>query len=132
MGRGTETLVREMYEVFNRDGFSDTVRYYDENIVWRSDPSFPEGGTFEGREKVAGYMQSMVDNWQRVELRVDGVISNGSRVLALLTMRNFGREGVELEAFWGHLWTVGADGKMVGVQSFLNRDAAIAAIESDA
>ena len=130
MSRANEDLIREMYDVFNSEGFAATTAYYADDIVWHSDPSFPEGGKFEGREAVAAYMQNLVDNWQRVELRVDGVMAKGDRVLAALTMRNFGREGVELEAFWGHLWTI-RDGRMVEVRSFLNREAALAAIQTD-
>ena len=129
MGQDNAELVREMYEVFNSKGVKATGAYYADDIVWHSDPSFPEGGTFEGRDAVVEYMTAMFRNWAHVELRVEDVVARDDRVLALLTMCNTGRDGLEMEAFWGHLWTVD-DGRMVDVRSFLSREAALEAIEA--
>jgi ketosteroid isomerase-like protein len=126
-GRDNVAIVREMYDVFNRSGVGATSEYYADDIAWHSDPAFPEGGTFTGREAVVGYMTSMFQNWAHVELRVEDLIAREDRVLALLTMHNTGRDGIEMEAFWGHLWTV-KDGRMVDVRSFLAKDTALEAI----
>jgi ketosteroid isomerase-like protein len=127
MGSDNEAVVREMYEAFNRDGVAGPVDYYADQLVWHSDPTFPEGGTFEGRDAVVRYMTDMFANWVHVELQVDEVIASGEQVLALLTMRNTGRDGIKLDAFWAHLWTV-KDGKMIDVRSFLSREPALEAI----
>jgi ketosteroid isomerase-like protein len=128
--RDNERIVREMYEVFNDEGVEATAAYYDDDLVWHSDPSFPEGGTINGAGGVVRYMRRMFDNWEKVELRLDDVVAHDHRVLALLTMINTGRDGIVMEGFWGHLWTVD-EGRMVDVRSFLNRDAALEAIGSD-
>jgi ketosteroid isomerase-like protein len=122
-----ESIVREMYEAFNREGVTGTVDYYADELVWHSDPTFPEGGTFDGRGAVVRYMTDMFANWVQVELQVEDVIPSGDQVLTLLTMRNTGRDGIKLDAFWAHLWTV-KDGKMIDVRSFLSREPALEAI----
>ena len=127
MGQGNEAIVREMYDVFNSEGVEATAAYYADDIVWHSDPSFPEGGQFEGRDAVVAYMSSMFQNWAHVELEIEELVARDDRVLALLRMRNSGRDGIEMVAFWGHLWTV-EDGRMVDVRSFLNREAALDAM----
>ena len=126
MSQENVEIVRRMYEAFNDEGVAGTLDYYADEIVWHSDPRFPGGGTYKGKERAAEYMQSLIDYWEHIELRVEELIPKGDQVLAILTSHNVGREGVTMDSFWAHLWTV-ADGKMQDVRSFLDREAALQA-----
>jgi ketosteroid isomerase-like protein len=84
-------------------------------------------GTHRGFDGMAAALRRWMESWEPYFNEPEEFLDAGERVLVLTRVR--GRSaghGIETEAEGGDLWTL-RDGKVVRIETFLDRDAALRA-----
>ena len=120
-------LVRRADELFNSgelDAFADL--FTDDGEV-ETDPRFPEGGTFSGREAVRRFFAGLHEGWQAGSATtIKEARRVGDSVLVRFDWHATGElSGVEMSSDWYSLWTL-RDGRIARVRYFYERDEALA------
>jgi len=122
LGRATDAWNAGDFEVFIGSFSADAV------VV--SDPRFPAGGTFEGRDAIRGFFEDVQTDWQGGS-RVDyhELREVGGRVFGAFTWSGRGKaSGVDTSIDIAVLWTI-RDGVIVRAEYFFERDEALKAAE---
>jgi len=116
---------RRVIEAFNQDGVDGVMRYFSDDAE-AYDPDAPDGGTYRGREEVAGFIAQLIEGLAKVEVRDFELLPAGDRVVGLLHSYWKGDGGgpvVELRD--AHTLTF-RDGKVVYWRAYLDRKEALA------
>ena len=93
-------------------------------MVFLVQPSFPESGVYLGPDGVEDYMRRWLAQWERITLEAERVDQVGDTVLAHARQRSRGKSsGIDTEARWFMVFTFRA-GKILRIESVLDRDAA--------
>ena len=121
-------LVRRAFELFNAgdvDAFADL--FTDDGEV-ETDPRFPEGGTFSGREAVRRFHAGLHESWQGTSaVTINEARRVGDSVLVAFAWRATGElSGVEVSSDVYSLWTL-REGRIARVRYFYERTEALAA-----
>lgn len=77
-------------EAFNRDDIEAGLEIYDPDVVFETQASEMEGA-FVGHDGVRGFIASIDDHYEDVQIQYQDVRDLGDRVLALGTMRTVGK-----------------------------------------
>ena len=77
-------------EAFNRDDIEGGLEIYDPDVVFETQAAEMEG-VFIGHEGVRGFIASIDDHYEDVQIEYPDVRDLGDRVLALGTMRTVGK-----------------------------------------
>jgi ketosteroid isomerase-like protein len=113
MSQSPEEVVRGMYEAFARADIEAILNALDEQVDWRAPQNLPHGGHFSGRDDVGRFFQGIGENWERLDVEIEGVLSAGDRVVALVTARGRLRGGSEDTGYAAaHSWTL-RDGRPI-------------------
>jgi aminoglycoside 6'-N-acetyltransferase len=124
-------LVRRMFDVFNAG--DDLVA-----LLWTEDaevvpaPGFPEGGPVRGHEQVTRFFDGLREGWQEgMSVTLHGLEEIGDKVLASFTWQAVGEtSGIEASSDWLAVYSF-RGGKVLRVEYFSDRDAALAAARAD-
>ena len=132
MSQAHEDVIRGMYAAFGRGDVPALLAMIDEDIDWHAPQNLPHGGDFRGREAVGRFFEGIGEHWEALEVELDGIVSGGDRVVALV--RAHGRlratgEGAEYSA--AHAWTLRGD-TPVRFDEYVNAPASLPAAHAAA
>ena len=123
------TLVRQAYEAFT-DGDLDAgmAAALHPDIEWLPSEKFPDREPFRGHEGVRGFVMLFRENFDDFWMRPEEFIqSPDGRVVVPLRIGGHGKAGgVDIDAFYVHVWTL-SEGKAVRVETYTTREDALAA-----
>jgi ketosteroid isomerase-like protein len=124
-------IVRSIYEAVTRRDSATPFEVYAEDIVWdvsNSGRATLMKSVYRGHEGVRQMWRDAVEVFGEVDLDVEELIDAGEQVVAVICERVIGRtSGAPGKASHVAVWTL-ADGKVVRMQIFDNRDQALKAV----
>ena len=123
-------VARAFVEAFQRgdlDSLSDTLDPDVEVTEW---PEGPEARTYHGHEGVREAIGVWYESWERMEVAIQDVSAVGEHVVVTLDQRFKGKGSeLELAITSTNVFTV-RDSKIIRVQLFTDREAALAAVQA--
>jgi ketosteroid isomerase-like protein len=123
-------IVREIYDAVARRDAPSAFAVYAEDIVWEVSArrAIVMDRAYHGHEGVRRFWRDALLAFGEVDLLVEELIDAGDRVIALIQEREIGRSsGVPVEATHAAIWTL-AEGKVVRMQVFDDREQALNAV----
>lgn len=115
-------IVRGIYEAVGRRDTETPFEVYADDIVW---DVFMDSVSYHGHEGVRQFWEEALSVAGTVDLDVEELIDAGDQVLALIREREVGpTRGTPVDASHVWVWTL-ADGKVVRMQIFDNREQAL-------
>ena len=126
-------VVREAYEVFNRDAFDREAELdfglFHVHVELDRTSSPLDGAVYRGHEGLRDLVALLRDMWHRVRVETHEFIPVGDdRVLVDERVVSVGREDVETIARAATLWTV-REGRVARMKLFQSREEALAAVD---
>jgi len=118
-------LVREGLARFNRGEFASSLELFAPEIEWDTRDALPDGETYEGRDEVLGYWESIGERWHDFRIEADEWIEAGADTVLMLG-RFLGRgteSGVQIEHSWDQVWRF-HDGRVVVCENHTDRSRA--------
>lgn len=128
MSRENVELMHRLVDAFNQGGLDAALPFFDDDIVWHEDPSFPEAGVFRGKEAWTAYARQFLGAFGRVQYDLREVIHEDDRVVVNIGMRGEGTSsgaGFDLSAWWAYIVR---DGRITECFSYLERERALEAV----
>ena len=121
MSEENVSLVRSLYEAFNRGDVDAVLGAFDENIEWYEAEGMPGGGLHRGPQAVAenvfGQITSDIDNFA---VNMDEAYADRDEVVTVATYSGTAHEsGKELRQQAVHAWTV-RNGKIARFRQFMD------------
>jgi ketosteroid isomerase-like protein len=99
-------VVRQLYDMFNAGGAEAVRGLFDPDVVFKEPPEQPGATTFRGLEAVLKGFGKWSENWVSHRIEPERLVDLGDRVLALEHHMLRGRDGIEVDAHAGNIWTV--------------------------
>lgn len=121
-------LVRTLGGVFSRGRLESLRPFFDVDIEWHEDPSFPEAGVYRGIEAFEEYAGEFIAEFSEIHYEPREIIDAGDDVVANMWIRGRGKTSgaeFELSAWWAI--TI-RDQKVVRCFAYLDRDRALEAV----
>src|SRR6478672_5952583 len=130
MSQENVEYARRAFQAFNERGLAGAAEFWHPQIVWETDPSVPEPGTYTGFDAVRTYLEGFIrafGAWHIDPLEV--IDLGGDEVLSVLTVSGHPLGQTDEEAhFLNWAWIVSIrDGQTMRIRSFLDIDTAFAA-----
>ena len=125
-------VVRRIYDAAARRDDVIPFEVYAEDIIWDISNSrralLAMQPVYHGHDGVRQYWRENISVFGEVDFEVEELIDAGDHVLAVIREHEVGRaSGVPVEASHVAVWTL-ADGKVVRMQIFDNREQALKAV----
>jgi uncharacterized protein len=106
MSSSAETI-SDVYGAFGRGDIPELLAMLDENIAWRVPENLPHGGDFAGRDGVGRFFERIGENWEDLQVELDGLTSEGDRVVAMANIHGRLRADGEQHGYRSaHVWTL--------------------------
>ncbi|HEX2128713.1 MAG TPA: nuclear transport factor 2 family protein [Solirubrobacterales bacterium] len=121
-------VLQNLAAAFEEQGIAALDRFFDPEIEWHEDPSFPESGVYRGIDAVTAYSRQFLGEFSEIHYEVLDAIERDDRVVANLKIHGVGRaSGVpfELSAWWA---AVLRGGKLIRCFAYLDRRRALEAV----
>lgn len=117
--------VRENVRLFNRDRVAWAASL-PEDLVIATDPAWPDGGTFRGRDAAVDFVGKFEEAWSSILFEVDEFEETHGRVLTQShwTVRGT-TSGMETELDFSVVWVL-RDTEVAGAHFFLDHGEALA------
>jgi hypothetical protein len=82
MPRDNVDTVRRIYELVEADGIEGLLGMATDDVIWTSDPRFPGGGRFSGKDNVQRWLRKL---WiyDEVSIDVEEIVDLGETVLGI-------------------------------------------------
>ena len=112
-------VLRGGYEAFGRGDMDSVLQIWQDDIQWEgpNDQRLPGAGTHQGKEKVAGVIGQIADNWDNFTVAPDEFIEQGDTVVVLgHTEADAKGSGQHVKVPFVHVWRM-RDGKAARVQT---------------
>ncbi|MEU4196968.1 nuclear transport factor 2 family protein [Kribbella sp. NPDC026611] len=110
------------YRAFALGDIDAAVANMAEDVVWVEPDEFPDGGRYDGRDAVAGYLRRSRDSWERLHS-----VPVARRVDNTIAVRHFlegiGADGIDRKAEVADIFTV-RNGLIVHMQAYADPDRA--------
>jgi ketosteroid isomerase-like protein len=121
-------LVRHALDLYNAGDVDAFVDLFTDDGEVETDPRFPEGGTFSGRESVRRFIAGLHQGWQGGSaVTLKEMRRAGDSVLADWSWHAKGeRSGIDVSSDWFGLWTL-RDGRITRLRFFYDRAEALEA-----
>ena len=121
--------VRKAVEAFNRGDFDAALRRMHPDIEWQTPDTFPDAGTYRGREAVGKFWQTWRDTFRGFRLHLEECVPVGEHyVLATFRVSGEGTgSGIGVES--PQVFQLGEvrDGQVIWVGMFLSESEALEA-----
>src|SRR6478672_2745753 len=130
MSQENVEIVREIYRAVARRDAGSAFSVYADDIVWEVSArrELVMDRVYHGHEGVRRFWRDALSAFGEVDLDVEELIDAGDRVVALIREREIGRTSrVPVEASHAAVWTL-ADGKVIRMQVFDDRQQALKAV----
>ena len=126
-----EIVRRAFRDALNRDPsldetWRDASDFYDEDFVYREDPSWPGAGTFRGIEAFRKVTSNYAEAFEKMTLELERTFDAGDCVVAFIRFWARGKDGAEAEMHQAGIFTV-SDGRLASWQVVFDRDEALRA-----
>lgn len=104
--QANKELVENAYAAFARGDIQAVLRAFDENILWHVPGRGQLSRDYHGHQEVLGFFQHFMElSGGTFRIRVDDVLANDERVIALVT-ESAQRNGRQWSSPQVHAWTV--------------------------
>jgi ketosteroid isomerase-like protein len=115
-------LVRQAFDVYNTGDVDALVDLFTDHGEVETDPRFPEGGTFSGRQSVTRFFAGLHQGWRGGDVAtLKDAQRVGDSVLTAHTWQATGElSGMDVSSEWFALWTI-RDGQIARVRFFYDR-----------
>ena len=128
MSQENVELVQGLYRAFNRRDMTSLLALLDPEVEWVPVLAVLEGRVYRGHDDVRRWVEELASDWESFEVSYDEIRDLGDRVLVFGHWRARGRaSGGESEQPGTWLYEI-KGGKVVRLQTFTNRDEALAAV----
>lgn len=118
--------VRSIYERWAQGDFK-TDAQFDPTAVFVIPGGFPDSGTYVGTEEIAAYTHGFLEPWTHITIAAEELLPAGDSVLATVLQRGTGdASGAETDFRYWQIWTF-RGGKVIRLENFREREAALAA-----
>jgi ketosteroid isomerase-like protein len=122
--------VETIYEGYAVGDFRGPARFFDPQVVFVLNRGFADPGTYQGSEEVAAYTRGFLEPWVKVTIEAEEITPVGDSVLAAVRQRGTGNtSGAGTEMRYFMLWSF-RDGKVIRIENFRERAAALEAAGS--
>jgi ketosteroid isomerase-like protein len=125
MSQENVEIVRRVYRLAEAQGVEGLLELATDDVVWISDPHFPGGGRFAGKEKVQGWLRE-IWIYEEVNIDVEEIIDLDDRALAITRFHAVSADVPPVDWPWCHLFSF-RDGRVSQLQAFLDRGEAVEA-----
>jgi ketosteroid isomerase-like protein len=78
-----EMVIRQAVEAFNEKGLEAWGEHLAPDVEYVSDPDFPGGGFYRGRDGVLDYWRGFMDAWDHPRIELEETSARGSDVLSI-------------------------------------------------
>jgi ketosteroid isomerase-like protein len=128
MSEENVVLVRHALDAYNSGDVDAFVDLFTDDGEVETDPRFPEGGTFSGRESIRRFIAGLHQGWEGGSaVTVKEMRPAGDSVLAFWEWHATGeRSGIEVSSDWFGLFRV-RDDRIARLRFFHDRDEALEA-----
>jgi ketosteroid isomerase-like protein len=125
MSQENVEVVRRVYKLAEVRGVEGLLELATDDIVWISDPRFPGGGKYAGKENVRRWLTEL---WIYDEVSVDvgEIIDLDDRALGIAQFHGVSADAPVVDWAWCHLFAF-REGLINQVHSFLDREEALEA-----
>jgi uncharacterized protein len=129
MSRENVELAREAYEKLSSSGRLDAaLEFLAPEVELHMSGAFPDlDPVYRGYEGVRKLADHVSKPWEQFTLEPDRFIDLGEQVLVLSHINARGRDGLEVQLPFAHLWTV-RDGLVVRMDAFSGHEEALEAV----
>ena len=132
MSQANIEAIRTVYEGWGAGDFRAGTELFDSEIELVMRSEFPDSGTYSGFEGVARYTRGFLDPWERITIEAEELVEAGDCVVAAVFQQGVGKGSrITTEFRYFHLWRL-HDGRIVGLETFRDRDAALEAARASA
>ncbi|MSO40673.1 MAG: nuclear transport factor 2 family protein [Solirubrobacterales bacterium] len=111
-------ILKSLYEAINRGEIDRALEAMAQDVRWSRPPDVPITGTLEGIDQVERMWRAFLGSSGRFEIEPTSFEQNGDRVLAQVTMRGGGEDGVGSFEFSGAQVFRLAEGRILEVHEF--------------
>jgi ketosteroid isomerase-like protein len=130
MSQENVELAGQVLRAFNDGGVDALVQYLDADVEWHPPPESMEPGIYRGHDGVRDYLGRLAEIFEEQRVKPLEVIDvDDDHVISIV--RVIGRSvysGIEINADWAWLITLGANKKGVRVKTFTDKAQALAAV----
>jgi ketosteroid isomerase-like protein len=120
-------IVRRVFEGWAVGDFGAGLADLDPDVVFVVRPPFPDAVETAGPDRIREYMRRFLDNWESYAVEARDLQAVGDVVVADAVQRGEGKASrIEMEQEFFMLFTFWG-GKIVRIESFLERDQALEA-----
>ena len=124
-------IVRRIYDAVAREDAPAVFDFYDPEVEWDMSRGPLAGltawGVYRGHDGLRQFFRERQEAWEEIEDHLDELIDAGEQVISVTTTRGRGRSsGIEVEGTNASLWTI-RNGKILRVEWFGERAAALQA-----
>jgi ketosteroid isomerase-like protein len=124
-------VVRRLYRAVNENDLSTFLALMHPEVELTTSGVYPDfRPSYRGHQGAREYWQSVRGVWDTVSIEIKRCEAVGDRVLALVSQRVEGREGIVAEHDWGHLYELADDLIRRGV-AYASWEAGIEAARSE-
>ena|SRR2546425_876454 len=107
MSQSPAETISELYGAFGRGDVPALLAMLDEDVDWRVPENLPHGGDFQGRDAVERFFQGIGESWEGLEVDLEGLTSEGDRVVAVSHIHGRLRATGERTGYSSaHVWTL--------------------------
>jgi len=118
MKSGSE-VIHELYRSFKEKDYESFKEICDQNIIWRQNPGFPKGSSYQGAEEVVeNVFKAFDDSWVEWKFIINNLHDAGKTIV--VTGRYEGRNkktGKKFVSEAAHIYELG-NGKIVSFQQY--------------
>lgn len=98
--------LRAGIEAWNRGDYDGTLQFLREDVIWRTGGLLPDvDPVYEGHEGVRRFWRDFSAPWETISISLERVLDEKpGQLLVEARFRARGREGIEVDAPFFHLW----------------------------
>jgi ketosteroid isomerase-like protein len=124
MSQENVELLRRWYEMANRRDDSGR-QLLDPEFEFRPAGLFPDlPESYRGRDEFVAFLWEFAEPWEELTIEPDRYLDIDSQVLVLAHFHAKGRDGIEIERPFAHLWTI-RDGLAVRLVAYADHQQAL-------
>jgi uncharacterized protein len=128
MSQENVEVLRRWYEAANRRELEAAVEYLAPELEFQTAGIFPDmDAVYRGREAFVSFLYEFAEPWEELSIEPDRYLDIGVRVLVLAHFKARGRDGIEVERPFAHLWTM-RDGRAVRLVAYADQKMALEAV----
>jgi ketosteroid isomerase-like protein len=132
MSQENVEIVGSMYESTSAAGRMDAnFEVLDSEVEFHLSGALPDlKPVYRGHDGVRELNEQLNAPWTEISLIPDRMVDLGERVLVLSHFQARGRDGIEVNRSFAHVWTL-ADGLIVRLDAYADQQAALEAVGLD-